>query len=153
MRTINALLILEKQFCQFARELFFIEGGFWYCCRILFLEAWESNKAFFFGPDHPIIFTDFGILRSVFNRLSTRFMPLVSSYLLFGEVVFLMLSGGMQRDQLHGSATLIKKRLWHRCFLVNCTNFLRTRFLQNTSGGYFWKWVKRPENTWFQLSY
>ena len=32
------------------------------------------------------------------------------------------------------SATLLKKRLWHRCFLVNFVKFLRTPFLQNTSG-------------------
>ena len=31
-------------------------------------------------------------------------------------------------------ATLLKKRLWHRCFPVNFVKFLRTRFLQNTSG-------------------
>ena len=31
-------------------------------------------------------------------------------------------------------ATLLKKRLLHRCFPVNFANFLRTRFLQNTSG-------------------
>ena len=31
-------------------------------------------------------------------------------------------------------ASLLKKRLWHRCFLVNFTEFLRTSFLQNTSG-------------------
>ena len=31
-------------------------------------------------------------------------------------------------------ATLLKKRLWHRCFLVNFAKFLRTPFLQNTSG-------------------
>ena len=30
-------------------------------------------------------------------------------------------------------ATLLKKRLWRRCFLVNFTKFLRTTFLQNTS--------------------
>ena len=30
-------------------------------------------------------------------------------------------------------ATLLKKRLWHRCFLVDFVKFLRTRFLQNTS--------------------
>ena len=30
-------------------------------------------------------------------------------------------------------ATLLKKRLWHRCFLVNFAKFLRTPFLQNTS--------------------
>ena len=30
--------------------------------------------------------------------------------------------------------TLLKKRLWHRCFLLNFEKFLRTPFLQNTSG-------------------
>ena len=31
-------------------------------------------------------------------------------------------------------ATLLKKRLWHRCFPVNFVKFLRTPFLQNTTG-------------------
>ena len=31
-------------------------------------------------------------------------------------------------------ATLLKKRLWHRCFTVNFVKFLRTPFLQNTYG-------------------
>ena len=31
-------------------------------------------------------------------------------------------------------ATLLKKSLLHRCFPVNFANFLRTTFLQNTSG-------------------
>ena len=31
------------------------------------------------------------------------------------------------------SATLLKKRLWHRCFPVNFAKFLRKPFLQNTS--------------------
>ena len=34
-------------------------------------------------------------------------------------------------------ATLLKKRLWHRCFPVNFVKFVRTLFLQNTSGGCF----------------
>ena len=34
-------------------------------------------------------------------------------------------------------ATLLKKRLWHKCFPVNFVKFLRTPFLQNTSGGCF----------------
>ena len=33
-----------------------------------------------------------------------------------------------------GPVTLFKKRLWHRCFSVNFAKFLRTTFLQNTSG-------------------
>ena len=32
------------------------------------------------------------------------------------------------------AATLLKKRLWHRCFPVNFMKFLRKPFLQNTSG-------------------
>ena len=35
------------------------------------------------------------------------------------------------------SATLLKKRLWHRCFPVNFAKFL-TPFLQNTSSGCFY---------------
>ena len=31
-------------------------------------------------------------------------------------------------------ATLLKKRLWHRCFPVNFAKCLRTPFLQNSSG-------------------
>ena len=31
-------------------------------------------------------------------------------------------------------ATLLKQRPWHRCFPVNFGKFLRTSFLQNTSG-------------------
>ena len=35
-------------------------------------------------------------------------------------------------------ATLLKKRLWHRCFPVNFAKLLKRLFLQNTSGGCFW---------------
>ena len=31
-------------------------------------------------------------------------------------------------------ATILKRRLWHRCFPVNFAKFLRTPFLHNTSG-------------------
>ena len=41
-----------------------------------------------------------------------------------------------------GTVTLLKKRLWHRCFPVNYAKFLRTLFLQNTSGGCFCKFFK-----------
>ena len=34
-------------------------------------------------------------------------------------------------------ATLLKKRLWHRCFPVNFRKYLRTLLLYNTSGGCF----------------
>ena len=34
-------------------------------------------------------------------------------------------------------ATLLKKKLWQRCFPVNFAEFLRTNFLQNTPGDCF----------------
>ena len=39
-------------------------------------------------------------------------------------------------------ATLLKLRLWHKCFPVNFAKFLRTPFLQNTSGDCFYKSLK-----------
>ena len=33
--------------------------------------------------------------------------------------------------------SLLKKRLWHRCFPVNFAKFIRTPFLKNISGGCF----------------
>ena len=35
-------------------------------------------------------------------------------------------------------ATLLKNRLWHRCFPVNFAKFQRTPFSQNTSSGCFY---------------
>ena len=36
-------------------------------------------------------------------------------------------------------ATLLKKRIWHRCFPVKFAKFLRTTFLQNTLDNCFWR--------------
>ena len=54
-------------------------------------------------------------------------------------------------------ATLLKKRLWHRCFPVDFAKFLRTSFLQNTSGGCFrintlWQKVSEQHNVKFKIS-
>ena len=45
------------------------------------------------------------------------------------------------------SAILLKKNLWHKCFLMNVAKFLRAPLLENTSGGCFyyltelWIWL------------
>ena len=36
---------------------------------------------------------------------------------------------------------LLKKRLWHRCFPVNFTQFLRTPFYRTSPEDCFWKWL------------
>ena len=38
------------------------------------------------------------------------------------------------KQHARASFLILKKRLWHRCFPVNFVKFLRTPFLQNTSG-------------------
>ena len=46
-------------------------------------------------------------------------------------------------------ATLLKKRLWHRCFPVNFVKFLRTPFLQNTSARLLTKLCESSEKVFF----
>ena len=43
--------------------------------------------------------------------------------------------------QLSKACNFIKKRLQHKCFLVNISKFLRKAFLQNTSYGCFFTWM------------
>ena len=45
-----------------------------------------------------------------------------------------LLSLAIRNHFCHQPTTLLKKRLWHRCFFVNFVKFLRIPFLQNTSG-------------------
>ena len=50
-------------------------------------------------------------------------------------------------------ATLLKKRLWHKCFPVNFVKFLRTPFLQNTSGRLLLSryLMARQSESWLQI--
>ena len=49
-------------------------------------------------------------------------------------------------------ATLFKKRPWHRCFPVNFAKFLRTPFLQNTSGRLLLNWI-HMRCEWIHISW
>ena len=53
---------------------------------------------------------------------------------MFCEKTHLCQSLFLNRVAGHMPATLLKKRLWHRCFYVNFAKFLGTPFLQNTCG-------------------
>ena len=66
--------------------------------------------------------------RCKFRKIHRK--TLVLEFLFFNKVAGL-------RDK-----TLLKKRLWHRCFPVNFAKFLRTPFLQNTSRRLFLDLVK-----------
>ena len=70
-----------------------------------------------FRSSRPDVFCKKGVLRS-FTKFTEKQLR---QSLFFNKVAGL------------SSATLLKKRLWHRCFPVNFAKFLRTHFSQNTS--------------------
>ena len=53
----------------------------------------------------------------------------------------------IHRKHLCRPATLLKKRLWHKCFHVNFAKFLRTAFLQSTSG----RLILTAKKTYYKL--
>ena len=78
----------------------------------------------------PVNFTKF--LRTFFYRTP----PVAACELYRGlwTVLWTMLTMLAILWTMLRSATFLKKRLWHRCFPVSFAKFLRTPFLQNTSG-------------------
>ena len=50
-----------------------------------------------------------------------------------------------------GPATLLKKRLWRSCFRVNFVKFLKTPFLQNTSGWVLPLFSMMALEVWFEV--
>ena len=58
--------------------------------------------------------------------------------------VFLNVSRNQGKTTVPESATLLKKRLWHRCFLVNFLKFLRNSFYRTPAVGASDSTIKRP---------
>ena len=83
----------------------------------------------------PGVFCKKGVLRN-FTKFTVKHL---CQSLFFNKVAGLR--QGLFFNKVAGlrPATVLKKRLRHRCFPVNFVKFLRTPFLNNTSGGYFWK--------------
>ena len=82
----------------------------------------------------PDTFMDsFPLVRNSLEKQGTRFHE---AFLIEKRVVSAFRISHQRSSIKKGlsSATLLKKRLWRRCSPVNFTTFLRTSFLQNTSG-------------------
>ena len=62
-------------------------------------------------------------------------------------MVFLDISQNLQENTWPRRATLLKKRLWHKCFPVTFIKFLRTPILQNTSGRLLLKLLTSWQNS------
>ena len=72
------------------------------------------------------------MLRSSHRRCSVK----ISIYKKFAKFTRNHLCQGLSFNKVAGlrSANLLKRDLWHMCFPVNFAKFLRTPFLQDTSG-------------------
>ena len=97
-------------------------------CPVKFIK--HSNHEIFrkYRSSRPKVFCKKGCLRN-FAKFTRKHL---CQSLFFNKVAGLM------------PATLLKKRVWHRYFLVNFVKFLRTPFSkQNTFGGCFLKYTDR----------
>ena len=101
-----------------------------YVYTSLFIRTYSFYSAL--GPPKAFIFRPKYILyRSSHQRCSLRKCVLRN----FAKFTGKHLCQSLFFNKVVGlPATLLKKRLWHRCFPVNFVKFLRTPFLQNTSG-------------------
>ena len=90
------------------------------------------GSKYFFVAEHGIYCWQSRQFRSSHQRCSVRKGVLRNFAILTGkhkcQSLFFSKVAGLR------SATLLKKRLWHKCFSVNIAKFLRTPFLQNTYG-------------------
>ena len=64
--------------------------------------------------------------------------------------LFLEISKNLQENAGLKPATLLRKRLWLRCFLVNFAKFLRTPFSQNNSG-WLLLWLLKEALYWISF--
>ena len=78
----------------------------------------ENSNKIINRSSRPEVFSEKGVLRNI-AKFTGKYL---CQSLFFNKVADLR------------PATLLKKKLWHNCFPVNCAKFLRTPFLQNTSG-------------------
>ena len=109
------------------------------CKRVIFLtkkwgllQVFQLLHFFTFRSSRPEIFCKKGVLRN-FAKFTRKHL---CESLFFNNVAYLSL-------QLY-----LKKRLWHRCFPVNCAKFLRTPFLRK----HIW-WLLRYFEKYCPLRY
>ena len=84
------------------------------------------------------------LLLSVYKQNFTALFVLKRSYICYKIICITALLCFDDHSRLLCLPTLLKKRLWHRCFPVNFVKFLRTRFHRTPLGGCLWKiWSKK----------
>ena len=82
---------------------------------------------------HDTFMNTFTLVRNSLEKQDTRFYEAFPTEKRVTIAFRISHQRSSMKDGLR-PATLLKKRLRHRCFSVNFAKFLRTPFLQNTSG-------------------
>ena len=122
----------------------FIEIALWHGCspvnlQHIFRTPFPKNTSegllykinFLVRCSHVLLFCNMCLLM----QFHTEIFAFKSLYVLIKQKHLTCILCGRKSIQKQGApATLLKKRLWHRCFPVNFAKFLRTPFSQNTSG-------------------
>ena len=99
---------------------------------------WKKKSVYLKSGRNPWKFLWRRFLHRYFSRISLCFLAICRFFFGFFVLFFFSISQNKYIWRLQAcSLTLSKKRLWHRCFTMNFAKFLRTTFLQNTSGGCF----------------
>ena len=100
----------------------------------------KSKKYSICGSRRSEVYWKKGVLRN-FTKFTGKYLC---------QSIFLNTNAGLSSE-----AFLFKKRLWRRCFPLNFMKFLRTPFLQNTSGGCFcicrlknYLWIEKLSEDW-----
>ena len=110
-----------------------------------------------FSYDTQYIMDTFTLFRNSLEKQGTRFREAFPTEKRVAIVFRISHQRYSMKKDLRPTV-LLKKRLWHRCFPVNFAKFLRTPFLQNTSGQLFlcfmafsdWEFLPQLfKNIWF----
>ena len=90
------------------------------------------------GPD---IYHNFLFDQSMKLKLGLLVTDLCQPFEISGDLCTKIFNSCLQKQPLElffRRATSLKKRLWHRCFLVNFAKFWRTSFCRGPPGDCFW---------------
>ena len=100
--------------------------------------VWKKKSVYLKSGRNPWKFLWRRFLHRYFSRISLCFLAICRFFWVFFFCFFFSISQNKYIWRLQACRlNLSKKRLWHRCFTMNFAKFLRTTFLQNTSGGCF----------------
>ena len=133
------LYFLVHFFHKFHVDLFYLAGIYWFDRKVNTYDNKEPLSSDRIAPNGNRKRVSIGLQNEMdcygADQKATRYN---------GNVVLEILQNSQETTvpELR-PATLLKKRLWHRCFSVNFAKFLRTRFLQNTSGRLLLDRIKR----------